>query len=57
MEALADCLIGYYDGRAQEEVLNLHAKIHREVLKFRGPSLDQEHEAIELPGSRMIVGG
>lgn len=28
--ALADCLIGYYDGRAQEEILDLYAKIRRE---------------------------
>ena len=29
--ALADCLIGYYDGRAQEEILDLYAKIRREM--------------------------
>jgi 2-polyprenyl-6-methoxyphenol hydroxylase-like FAD-dependent oxidoreductase len=28
--ALTDCLIGYYDGRAGEEILDLYAKIRRE---------------------------
>ena len=28
--ALADCLIGYYDGRAGEEILDLYAQIRRE---------------------------
>jgi 2-polyprenyl-6-methoxyphenol hydroxylase-like FAD-dependent oxidoreductase len=28
--ALADCLIGYYDGRVGEEILDLYAKVRRE---------------------------
>jgi 2-polyprenyl-6-methoxyphenol hydroxylase-like FAD-dependent oxidoreductase len=28
--ALADCLVGYYDGRAGEEILDLYAKIRRQ---------------------------